>query len=188
MLTEGLNGTRWGCGKSSANKKRRKCPKQSCILTAGWLSVDTEQSLLLNNSVMLQEWRARSGLMGDTWQFKRWLWKGRSMLKERETGLDITQPLCWLLPEKVSRIGHQMLKEMAMHFCTLGMKRCFHGKTSLCCSHLGHYMCVKVYWIHIGKVGRDYGRVNPHLFCFWSGLELGGEKKIPTLNNFLDKE
>ena len=146
MLTEGLNGTHWGCGKSSANKKRRKrsrCPKQPCIPTAGWLSVETEQPLLLNNSVMLQEWRARSGLMGDIWQFKRWLWKGSSMLKEQETGLDITRPLFWLLPEKLSRIGEQKLKEMAMHICTLGMKCCFHGKTSLCCSHLGHFMCVE---------------------------------------------
>lgn len=165
MLTEGLNGAHWGCGKSSANKRRRKrshCPKQPCILTSGWLLVETEQPLLLNNSVTLQEWRVRPGLMGDTWQFKRWLWKGSSMLKEQETGLDITQPLYWLLPEKVSRIGGQMIKEMAMHVCTLGIK-CFHGKTSLCCSNLGHHMCVKVYWVHVGKVGFDYRRVNPHV-------------------------
>lgn len=115
MLTKGLNGTRWGCGKPTANRKRRKqprYPKQPCISTAGWLLMKSEYSLLLNNSVMLQEWRAR--LMGDIWQFKRWLWKGSSVLKEQKTGLDITQPLCWLFPENSSRARTLKLKEMVL--------------------------------------------------------------------------
>lgn len=51
-----------------------------------------------------------------------------------------------------------------------------------------HYMCGEVNGVHVGKVGLLYGRVNPHLFCFWRCLELGREKEIPVLNNCMDKE
>lgn len=190
MLTEGLNGTRCGCRKSSANKRRRKrsrCPKQPAPQQQAGFG-GTRTASVLSNSVMPQECGARSALMGDISLFKRWPWKGSLMLEEQETGTDRMQPRCWLLPEKASRVGGQKLKEKTTCICTLGKKCCFHGKTSLCCSHLGHCICVKVYRVHIGKLGLDDGRVNPHLFCFCSALELGGQKEIPILNNFLDKE
>lgn len=51
-----------------------------------------------------------------------------------------------------------------------------------------HYMCGKVYGVHVGKVRLLYGQVNPHLFCFWRCLEIGREKEIPVQNSYMDKE
>lgn len=51
-----------------------------------------------------------------------------------------------------------------------------------------HYMCGKVYGVHVGKVELLYGQVNSRLFCFWRCLEFGREKEISFLNNCVDKE
>lgn len=121
MLTKGLNGTRWGFGKSSANKtkSRRQAhyPEQPCIPAAGWLSVEMEQPLLLNNSVMLLKWRARSGLMGDIWHFKD-SHATSSVLKEVEMGVDVAQLLCWLLlPARSWWSRSQVKRSGDAHLC-----------------------------------------------------------------------